>query len=223
MSIELNAVLRDDMGKGASRRLRHAGKLPAIVYGSGKDPVSVTLEQKDVQYVLPQETFYSQVMSLNVDGKKEDVLLRDLQHHPYKMDVLHMDFARVDAKVAVHVHIPLHFIGEDAAPGVKTEGGAVNHVIMEVEVECLPKSIPEFIEVDLSEMHLNDVVHLSDLKLPAGVEVLALKHGEDHDTAVAGIHVRKAAASIEGDVEAPAAEGEAEGEGEGEGEGEAES
>ena len=220
MSIELNAVSRDDKGKGASRRLRHAGKLPAIIYGAGKDPVSVTLEQKDVQYVLPQETFYSQVMSLNVDGKKEDVLLRDLQHHPYKLDILHMDFVRVDAKVSVHVHVPLHFIGEETAPGVKTEGGAVNHVVMEVEVECLPKSIPSFIEVDLSEMHLNDVVHLSDLKLPKGVEILALKHGEDHDTAVAGIHIRKAAASTEGDVVAPAGEADA---AEGEGEAEAES
>ena len=220
MSIELNAVSRDDKGKGASRRLRHAGKLPAIIYGAGKDPVSVTLEQKDVQYVLPQETFYSQVMSLNVDGKKEDVLLRDLQHHPYKLDILHMDFVRVDAKVSVHVHVPLHFIGEEVSPGVKTEGGAVNHVVMEVEVECLPKSIPSFIEVDLSEMHLNDVVHLSDLKLPKGVEILALKHGEDHDTAVAGIHIRKAAASTEGDVVAPAGEADA---AEGEGEAEAES
>ncbi|MCW8923569.1 MAG: 50S ribosomal protein L25/general stress protein Ctc [Gammaproteobacteria bacterium] len=217
MSIELNATVRDDMGKGASRRLRHANKLPAIVYGAGKDPVNLTLEQKDVQYVLPQEAFYSQILSLNMDGKKEDVLLRDLQHHPYKMDILHIDFQRVDAKVAVHVHVPLHFVGEDVAPGVKTEGGAVNHVVMEVEVECLPGAIPEFIEVDLSEMHLNDVVHLSDLKLPKGVEVLALKHGEDHDTAVAGIHVRKAAASIEEPVEAPAGEA-AEGEGEGEAE-----
>ncbi|MDH3342876.1 MAG: 50S ribosomal protein L25/general stress protein Ctc [Gammaproteobacteria bacterium] len=212
MSIELNAELRDDMGKGASRRLRHAGKLPAVVYGSGKEPVSVTLEQKDVQYVLPNEAFYSQVLSLNVGGKKEDVLLRDLQHHPYKIDIMHIDFLRVDAKTAVHVHVPLHFIGEEASPGVKTEGGAVNHVIMEVEVECLPGSIPEFIEVDLSAMHLNDVVHLSDLKLPKGVEILALKQGEDHDTAVAGIHLRKAAASIEGDVEAPAAEDEGEAE-----------
>lgn len=218
MSIELNAELRESMGKGASRRLRHVGKLPAIIYGAGKDPVSVTLEQKDVQYVLPQEAFYSQVMSLNVAGKKEDVLLRDIQHHPYKLDVLHMDFARVDAKVAVHVHVPLHFIGEDACPGVKTEGGAVNHVIMEVEVECLPKNIPEFIEVDLSELHLNDVVHLSDLKLSEGVSVLALKQGADHDTAVAGIHMRKAAASTEGEVVAPDAEGEGENEGEGEAE-----
>ena len=216
MNIELNAELRDDMGKGASRRLRHAGNLPAVVYGAGKDPVSVTLLQKDVQYVLPNEAFYSQVLSLNVGGKKEDVLLRDLQHHPYKLDILHMDFIRVDAKKVVHVHVPLHFIGEEVAPGVKTEGGAINHVIMEVEVECLPKSIPTFIDVDLSEMHLNDIVHLSDLKLPKGVEVLALKHGEDHDTAVAGIHIRKAAASTEGEVVAPTTEGEDDAEGEAE-------
>jgi large subunit ribosomal protein L25 len=211
MSIELNATLRDDMGKGASRRLRHANKLPAIVYGAGKDPVNLTLEQKDVQYVLPSEAFYSQILSLNVDGKKEDVLLRDLQHHPYKMDILHIDFQRVDAKTAVHVHVPLHFIGEDVAPGVKTEGGAVSHVIMEVEVECMPKDIPEFIEVDLSGMHLNDILHLTDLNLPKGVEVLALKQGEEHDTAVASIHVRKGAAvSEEVEEAAPEGEGEAE-------------
>ena len=219
MTIEFNAELRDDKGKGASRRLRHAGKLPAIVYGAGMDPVSMTLQQKDVQYVLSNEDLYSQILQLNVNGKKEDVLLRDIQHHPYKIDVLHMDFLRFDAKVAVHVHIPLHFIGEEECPGVKTEGGAVNHVVMEVEMECLPKNIPSFIEVDLSEMHLNDVLHLSDLKLPEGVEVLALKQGEDHDTAIAGIHVRKAAASTEGEVVAPAGEEDAaEGEGEGEGE-----
>ena len=193
MAIQLNATLRDDMGKGASRRLRHANKVPAIIYGTGKDPVCLTLEQKDIQYVLPNEAFYSQVLELSIEGKSEDVLLRDLQHHPYKMNILHIDFVRVDAKKVVHVHIPLHFLGEDVAPGVKTEGGAVSHVIMEVEVECLPKNIPQFIEVDLSEMHLNDIIHLTDLKLPEGVEILALKHGdvEEHDTAVANIHIRK--------------------------------
>ncbi|MDH5710674.1 MAG: 50S ribosomal protein L25/general stress protein Ctc [Gammaproteobacteria bacterium] len=209
MTIELNATLRDDMGKGASRRLRHVGKLPGIVYGAGKDPVNITLVQKDVQYVLPQEAFFSQVLSLNLDGKKQDVLLRDLQHHPYKQDIMHIDFLRVDAKTAVHVHVPLHFIGEETAPGVKTEGGAVSHVIMEVEVECLPKDIPEFIEVDLSGMHLNDILHLSDLKLPKGVEVLALKQGADHDTAVASIHVRKGASTSDETAE-ESGEGEAE-------------
>ena len=211
MSIVLNAVMREDQGKGASRRLRHANKVPAILYGTGKDPVSLTLLQKDIQHALPNEAFYSQIIELNVDGKSEDVLLRDLQHHPFKMDILHMDFQRVDAKKVVHVHVPLHFIGEDVAPGVKLEGGAVSHMAMEVEVECLPKDIPEFIEVDLSELHLGDNIHLSDLKLPEGAVVLALKHGEDHDSTVASIHARKVAEEEpEAEAaEAPAAEGEA--------------
>jgi len=213
MAIQLNATLRDDMGKGASRRLRHADKVPAIVYGTGKDPVCLTLEQKDVQYVLPNEAFYSQVLELSIEGKSEDVLLRDLQHHPFKMNILHIDFIRVDAKKVVHVHVPLHFIGEDVAPGVKTEGGAVSHVIMEVEVECLPKNIPQFIEVDISEMRLNDILHLTDLKLPENVEILALKHGdvEEHDTAVVNIHIRKIVEEVE-EVEEAAEGEEAEGE-----------
>lgn len=205
MSIELNAETRDVMGKSASRRLRHANKIPAIVYGSDKEPQNIMLEQKDVQYVLPNEALYSQVLSLNVSGKKEDVLLRDLQHHPFKLDIMHMDFMRVDAKKVVHVHVPLHFMGEEQSPGVKTEGGAASHIVMEIEVECLPKDIPEFIEVDLSQLHLGDIVHLSDVKLPAGVESVALKHGEDHDTAIANIHARKV--EKEEDDEAPAAEG----------------
>jgi len=191
MSIELNAELRTDMGKGASRRLRRANKLPAIVYGSGKEPENLTLEQKDVQYELQHESFYTQVLELNVGGKKQEVLLRDLQHHPYRQDILHMDFQRVDAKKEVHVNVPLHFMNEDIAPGVKTEGGAISHVVTEVEVVCLPKDIPEFIEVDLGELHMGEIVHLSDLKMPGGVEVLALKQGEEHDSAIASIHARK--------------------------------
>jgi large subunit ribosomal protein L25 len=193
MSIELNAELRTDTGKGASRRLRHANKVPAILYGAGKDPENLTLEQKDVQYELQHEAFFTQVLELNVGGKKQDVLLRDLQHHPYKQDILHMDFQRVEAKKDMHVNVPLHFINEDTAPGVKTEGGAISHVITEVEVVCLPKNIPEFIEVDLGQLHMGEIVHLSDLKMPAGVEVFALKQGEEHDSAVATIHARKVA------------------------------
>ena len=199
MSIELNAELRTDTGKGASRRLRHANKAPAILYGAGKDPENLTLEQKDVQYELQHEAFFTQVLELNIGGKKQDVLLRDLQHHPYKQDILHMDFQRVEAKKEMHVNVPLHFINEDIAPGVKTEGGAISHLMTEVEVVCLPKDIPEFIEVDISELHMGEIVHLSDLKMPAGVEVFALKQGEEHDTAVASIHARKVA-------EEPAAE-----------------
>jgi large subunit ribosomal protein L25 len=211
MSLSLNATLREDMGKGASRRLRHAKKLPAIVYGTGKDPVSITLEQKDVQHKLPNEEFYSQVLSLVVDGKAEDVLLRDIQHHPYKQEVMHMDFIRIDQKQVVHVFSQLHFVGEELSPGVKTEDGVISHVMTEVELECLPKNIPQHIEVDVSEMHVGDIIHLSDLKLPEGVEVLELKHGEDHDSAVVTMHVRKV---VEEEVEeaapeAPAAEGEA--------------
>ena len=193
MSIELNAELRTDTGKGASRRLRHANKIPAILYGAGKDPENLALAQKDVQYELQHEAFFTQVLELNIGGKKQDVLLRDLQHHPYKQDILHMDFQRVEAKKEMHVNVPLHFINEDIAPGVKTEGGAVSHVMSEVEVVCLPKNIPEFIDVDLSELHLGEIVHLSDLKMPAGVEVFALKQGEEHDSAVASIHARKVA------------------------------
>jgi len=204
MSLELNATLREDQGKGASRRLRHAKQLPAIIYGGGKDSVSISLLQKYIQHKLPDESFYSQVLSLNVAGKAEDVLIRDIQHHPYKMEVMHMDFIRVDAKKVVHVHSQLHFIGEDVSPGVKTEDGVISHVIIEVELECLPKNIPEFIEVDLSEMHVGDVIHLSDLKMPEGVEVLALKHGEDNDSVVASMHVRKVAVE-EDEEEAPEA------------------
>ncbi len=202
MSILLNAEVRTDTGKGASRRLRHANKLPAILYGKGIDPVNLTLLQKDVQHELDNESFYTQIIELNVDGKKEEVLLRDLQHHPARMDILHIDFQRVDAKKVVHVHIPLHFVNEDVAPGVKTEGGAISHVITDVEVECLPKDLPEYIEVDLSDLHLNDIIHLSDLKMPSSVEVLALKQGEEYDTAVASCHVRKVVAEPEEAVEA---------------------
>ena len=205
-TIQLSAELREGKGKGASRRLRHANRLPAILYGVGKDAVSLSLLQKDVQYVSQDETFYSQVLSLTVDGKAEDVLVKDIQRHPYKTIIMHVDFQRVDANKVVHVHIPLHFIGDEIAPGVKTEGGAVSHVIMEVEVVCLPKVIPAFIEVDLSGMHLGDILHLTDLVLPEGVQVLALTHGDEHehDTAVANIHIRKTVAEPEDD-EAPAA------------------
>jgi large subunit ribosomal protein L25 len=209
MSLELNATLREDQGKGASRRLRHAKQLPAIVYGGKTDPVSISLLQKDVQHKLPDESFYSQVLSLNIEGKTEDVLVRDIQHHPYRQEVMHMDFIRVDAKKVVHVHSQLHFIGEEVSPGVKTEDGVISHVLIEVELECLPKNIPEFIEVDLSEMHVGDVIHLSDLKVPEGVEVLALKHGDDNDSVVASMHARKVAIETEeeeeGAPEAPAA------------------
>ena len=207
MGISLNATLREGQGKGASRRLRHTNQLPGIVYGAGKEPVSISLLQKDIQHKLPEESFYSQVLSLSIEGKAEDVLIRDIQHHPYKMEVMHMDFIRVDANKVVHIHSQLHFTGEEVSPGVKTDDGVISHVIIEVELECLPKDIPDHIEVDLSEMNIGDVIHLSDLKMPAGVEVLALKHGDDNDSVVASMHVRKVVEEIEDEApEAPVSE-----------------
>ncbi len=213
MTIEISASIRADKGKGASRRLRREAKLPAILYGAGKGPVNLTLTQKDILRHLENEAFYTQVISLDVEGDKVDVVLRDLQRHPYRIDILHVDFQRIDASKKLHVSIPLHFEGEDQAPGVKTEGGAVSHLMTEVEVECLPGAIPEYITVDISGMHSNDILHLSDLKLPAGVEIPALKQGEDHDLAVASIHARKGGGDDETAEEGEAAEdGQEEGE-----------
>ncbi|MDH5485252.1 MAG: 50S ribosomal protein L25/general stress protein Ctc [Gammaproteobacteria bacterium] len=191
MSIELNAELRTDQGKGASRRLRHAEKMPAIVYGGAKDPVSLTLLSKDVRHHQNDEAFYSSILSLKIDGKAEDVIIRDIQHHPFKVDLMHIDFQRVDAKSKMHIHVPLHFVGEEKSPGVKQQGGLVSHLLIEVEVECMPKDIPEFIEVDMSKMNSGDSLHLSELVMPKGVELVALKQGLDHDTGVCSIHAPK--------------------------------
>lgn len=200
MTIELNAELRADQGKGASRRLRHTDKLPAIVYGAGKDAVNLMVTQRDIRAHLKNEAFYSSILHLKFDGKSEQVIVRDIQHHPYKVDIMHMDFQRVDANKKLHMHVPLHFTNEEKAPGVKLEGGIVSHTVIEVEVECLPKDIPEFIEVDLSALHMGHAIHLSEIKMPAGVEIRALKHGADHDSAVVSIHAPKQAVE-----EAPAA------------------
>ena len=144
-SFVLNAEMREDLGKGASRRLRHAGKVHAIIYGHGGEPVSITLEHSKIIHNLEEETFYSQILDMNLAGKTEKVVLRDLQRHPAKALIMHMDFQRVNENAAMHVHIPLHFIGEDTCPGVKLESGAVSHQTTEVEISCLPKDLIEFI------------------------------------------------------------------------------
>ena len=206
MSIELNAETRTDEGKGASRRLRHAEKMPAIIYGAGKDPVSLVCEQKDIRAHQDTEVFYSSLISLKIDGKKaEKVIVRDVQHHPYKMDMMHVDFQRVNAKEKMHMHVPLHFIGEDESPGIKT-GGLMSHVVMEVEIICLPKDIPEYIEVDVSKLDTGESVHLTELVMPKGVELAALTHGdENHDTAIAAIHAPKVVVEEDEDTSAPEA------------------
>ena len=207
MAIEINAETRTDMGKGASRRLRHEEKIPAIVYGSG-EPKSLTIDLREIRPHVDNEVFYASIVALKIDGKKtaEKVIVRDIQHHPYKVDVMHIDFQRVDAKKKMHMHVQLHFTGEDVAPGVKA-GGQINHVVNEVEVICLAKDIPEFIEVDISALELGASIHLTEMTIPKGVELAALSHGdENHDTAVVSIHAPKVVVETEDEEVAPAAE-----------------
>lgn len=196
MSVDftLNAEVRDpqQQGKGASRRLRRSGKIPAIIYGGGEDPVSVTLDHDPVMHSLEQEAFYSHILTVDVAGKSQRAILRDLQRHPYKPTVLHMDLLRVREDTAINVNVPLHFINEDTCPGVKLEGGVISHNMSEIEISCLPKDLPEFIEVDAAELKLNDSLHLSDIKVAEGVTVVELAHGEGHDHVVVSVHVKRA-------------------------------
>ena len=180
MQIEINASKREAQGTGASRRLRRAGRVPGIVYGAGLAAQSVDLDHKELYFALKNEAFHSSVLSMNLDGARETVLLRDFQMHPYKPLVLHVDFQRIDATHKVHLKVPLHFVNADVAPGVKLGGGVVNHILTEVDVSCLPGALPEFIEVDLGKLEAGQSLHLSDLKLPAGVELTALSRGDDH-------------------------------------------
>ena len=178
MEIEINAVKRDQQGTGASRRLRRANRVPGIVYGAGKDAQSIDLDHKELYFGLKNEAFHSSVLSLTLDGVKESVLLRDFQMHPYRQVVQHVDFQRVDATHKIHVKVPLHFVNADSAPGVKQSGGVVSHLYTEVDVACLPADLPEFIEVDLSELASGHSLHMSHLKMPSGVELSGL-HGAD--------------------------------------------
>ena len=195
MSIDfsIDAEPRTDEGKGASRRLRRSGRVPAILCGGDTQPQSISLDQNRIFHDLAEEAFYSHILSLKLEGKTQKVILRDVQRHPAKPIILHVDFQRVDDKQTLNIHVPLHFIGDDVCPGVKLEGGQVSHQIIEVEITCLPKNIPEFIEVDVSELKIGDAVHLTDLKLSEGVTLTALTHGEGHDQQVANCHATKVA------------------------------
>ncbi|MCG7201051.1 50S ribosomal protein L25/general stress protein Ctc [Marinobacter pelagius] len=185
----IEAFPRDDQGKGASRRLRREErKIPAIIYGGGKDATPVAIWHNELKKALENEAFFSHVLTVELNGKKESVILKDLQRHPYKPILTHADFLRVDKDHEIHVNVPLHFVNEDSAPAIKLHGGVANHQINEVEVICLPQNLPEFIEVDMTTVEMDQVVHLSDLKLPEGVKIAALLQGEDHDLPVVAIH-----------------------------------
>jgi large subunit ribosomal protein L25 len=207
VSFNLTAEVRSDLGKGASRRLRRENKVPAVIYGAEKEPVSLTLEHDTLIHQLENEAFYSHILTIDIAGSQEKAVLKDLQRHPAKPIILHADFMRVSEKEKLKMHVPLHFTNEEEAPGVK-KGGIVTHSITEVEIQCLPKDLPEYLEVDLSGIDIEEIVHLTDIKLPAGVELVELLHGEGHDQAVAAIH--KTRASKEAEESGEAAEGEGE-------------
>ena len=173
------AELRDVQGTGASRRLRHAGKVPAILYGSGKDTAMLTLSHNSLYHNLEDESFHSSILTVEVNGKKEKAILRDVQMHAYKQLIMHIDLQRVSAKDKIHMNVPFHFTGGEEAPGVKLESGIVSHLMTELDIVCLPDDLPEFISVDVSALNLGDSIHLSEITLPDGVESSALSHGDD--------------------------------------------
>ena len=204
---EIPAETRKDEGKGASRRLRTTGKVPAIVYGSTDAPASIQLEHNTVWLASQHEWFYSAILDLKLDGKTQKVLLRDMQRHPFKAQLLHLDFQRVDANKAIRIRVPLHFLNQETSPAGKMAGILISHALNDVEISCLPKDLPEHIEVDLSELKVGDIVHLSALKLPNGVEIPELRLGKEHDTAVVTAQEMKQEVEVAPVVEAAGATG----------------
>jgi large subunit ribosomal protein L25 len=210
---EIIAEPREDKGKGASRRLRREGKVPGVVYGADKDATSIMMAQNEFMHHLENEAFYSHILTLQVGNKKEKVVLKDLQRHPYKAVVLHVDLQRVDENEKLTMRIPLHFVNEDICIGVKQDGAVVSHVMTDLEISCLPKDLPEYIEVDLAEVNVGESIHLSDLKMPEGTEIAVLMHGSDAVRTVATVHIPKVIIEVE-DEFAEEAEAEAEAEAE---------
>lgn len=185
---KLDATARNDLGKGASRRLRRlAAQVPAVIYGGTVAPVSVSVSANELMKHLEHEAFYSHIISLNVDGTAQDVILKDVQRHPSKPVVLHLDFLRIDKATKLHTHVPLHFINEAFSKGVKIQGGKVVHNLTQLDVICFPHQLPEFIEVDLAAAEVGTIIHISDLKLPSGVISSDLQKGADHNLAVATV------------------------------------
>lgn len=198
------AFARTEQGSGASRRLRNAGQTPGIIYGGTSVPVNIKLDHNALYHALKKETFHSSILDLEVDGKVEQVLLRDFQMHAYKQLVLHADFQRVDASQKIHVKVPLHFINAEVSPAVKLSSGIISHVMAELDVACLPKDLPEFVTVDLSAIEVGHSIHLSDLKLPQGVTAV-VHGGQDNPTiATASIPAGKVEAEATAAAAAPA-------------------
>ena len=197
-SFEFEATMRADTGKGAARRLRREGLLPAVIYGGDAEPVLVTLAHHKVLKNLENDAIYSHILTIKVDGKDETTILKDIHRHPSKPIVMHMDFLRINQDEAIRVNVPLHFMSEDIAEGVK-KGGVVTHHLVDVEVSCLPAQLPEFIAVDVAELDLGDSLHLSDLVVPEGIEIVGLSQGDDHNAVVVAIQASRAAAADDED------------------------
>ncbi|HWT27909.1 MAG TPA: 50S ribosomal protein L25/general stress protein Ctc [Methylophilaceae bacterium] len=206
MEIIIQASKREGKGTGASRRLRRAGSVPGVIYGAGKDAVSVQFDHKTLFLQFRHEAFHASILTLDLEGKKESVLLRDYQMHPVRNTIQHIDFQRVSATEKIHVKVPLHFVNEEVGPGVKLGGGIVTHILTEADVSCLAKDLPEFIEVDLGNAEVGQTIHLSEIKIAKGIEFVQLAHG--NDAAVATITKPRGAATDE-ETTAEAVEGEA--------------
>jgi len=189
----INAKSREDTGKGASRRLRRlTGEVPAIIYGGKKDAEKISILHKDITKALENDAVYSSIISLSIDGKAEDTIIKDIQRHPAKQIILHMDFLRVSKTTKLQTRVPLNFINEDICVGVKLGGGLIAHTMTDIEISCLPKDLPESIDVDMAEVDVGQIVHLSDLTLPDGVESVSLSQGADYDLTVATVNKQKA-------------------------------
>lgn len=191
--LDLVAEFREDTGKGSSRRLRRAGKVPAIIYGAGREPRKLTFNQTDLLKAVEDEAFFSSVLNVKVGDNVRASILKDIQVHPAKRQIIHLDLQRVVEDEEIRMTVPLHYLNEEKAPGVKTGGGTVSRLFTEVEIICLPGDLPEYIEVDIGHLELDDMLHLSDIKLPAGVQLIDLTHDPVHDEAIVSIHVLRAA------------------------------
>ena len=188
---EFDAEPRHDRGKGASRRLRRDGRIPAVIYGGHKDAVAVQVAHNDVLLRTAHEAFYSHILTLKVGGMAEKVVLKDMQRHPYKPFIMHMDFLRVSETEEITMRVPLHFLNEERCVGVKQFGGAISHLISDLEVNCLPQDLPEYIEIDLEPLNIGDTIHLGELTLPKGVQLTVLQHGGDPNQAVVQVHAAR--------------------------------
>ncbi len=202
---ELNAELRTDKGKGASRRLRrNADMIPAILYGAGKDPLSLTLAHKDIHKACENEAFFSHIITINADGDRQQAIVKDLQRHPAKDRIMHADFLRIQMDQAITVEVPLHFLNEDSCLGVRQGGGNVSHNMTSIEISCLPGDLPEYIEVDIEDLDLGDAIHISGLRLAEELSIPSLQQGADHDHVVVSVNAPKRAEEL--DEEAVSAE-----------------